>query len=71
MIPKFNKKIITLQIPAKEGIGSKSRGDRGETQGDFMDKSNTRNKVSSSEDKKNNMLKKDVECIRYIAANIF
>ncbi len=52
MIPKFNKKIITLQIPAKEGIGSKSRGDRGETEGDFMDKSNTRNKVSSSEDKK-------------------
>jgi hypothetical protein len=37
-----------------------------------MDKSNTRNKVSPSEDFfLNNMLKKDVECIRYIAANIF
>jgi hypothetical protein len=50
--PKFNKNFITLQILPKEGIGSKSRGDTvgGETEGDFMDKSNTRNKVSSSED---------------------
>ncbi len=30
-----------MRIPLKEGIGGETRGDRGETEGDFMDNSIT------------------------------
>ncbi len=61
-IPKFNKNFLTLQIPLKERIVGKSRGDtEGQTEGDFTDNSNKWAKCNVL--KIGNQLKKGRVCV--------